>query len=160
MKSLQNKVYDILNNLNDNNYLIDKYHKNQFTQTNTTLEKLYGLPKIHKENCPLRPILSTVNCPTNFLSNVLLSDLKKGVKLPISHLSNSFELVNKIKDIVIPDDYILLSLDVSSLFKNIPCELVLNSLDKRSSSIQKNCFMIFFCKDNCLDYSLDVCIIF
>ena len=55
----------ILNNLNNNEFLSHRYHKNQLTLTNTTLAKGYGLPEIHKENAPLRPIISLVNSPTH-----------------------------------------------------------------------------------------------
>jgi len=39
-----------------------------------------------------------------------------------SHLNNSFDLVQKLKDIQINDDFILISLDVVSLFTNIPID--------------------------------------
>ena len=41
----------------------------------------------------------------------------------------------KINSVTIPDDYIFLSLDVTSLFTNIPLQLVLDSLDRRFDSI-------------------------
>ena len=42
---------------------------------NTNLARLYGLPKIHKENCPLRPVVPCIVCPTYFhlktMNNIL-----------------------------------------------------------------------------------------
>ncbi|KAG8239602.1 hypothetical protein J437_LFUL018654 [Ladona fulva] len=35
--------------------------------------RLYGLPKIHKEGAPLRPIVSAINSPTYNLAKVLSS---------------------------------------------------------------------------------------
>ena len=91
----------------------------QLTLTNATLAKAYGLPKIHKKEYPLRPIISSVNSPTHFLAQTLYHYIKQHKKKTISHVDNSFDLVNKIKNIIIPDEYIMLSLDVCCLFTNI-----------------------------------------
>jgi len=48
-----------------------------------------------------------------------------------NHLNNSFDLVQKLKDIQVDDDYILISLDVVSLFINIPIDLAIESVSKR-----------------------------
>lgn len=96
------------------------------------LAKAYGLPKVHKPNHPYRPIISLVNSPTHFLATILYNDLKKAISLPKSHINNSIEFRKKIENIIIPDDHVFLSLDVSSLFTNVPKELVIKSLDKRS----------------------------
>ena len=40
-------------------------------------------------------------------------------------------MVNQLKDIVFPDDHILVSFDVKSLFTNIPRDLVADSIKKR-----------------------------
>jgi len=55
-----------------------------------------------------------------------------------SHLNNSFDLVQKLKDIQ-DDDYILISLDVVSLFANIPIDLVIESVSKRWQFLDKQC---------------------
>ena len=43
------------------------------------------------------------------------------------------------QDIVVDDDHVLLSLDVTSLFTNVLCDLVLKSLDRRCQLIHNNC---------------------
>ena len=131
----------ILNNLNNNEFLSHRYHKNQLTLTNTTLAKGYGLPKIHKENAPLRPIISLVNSPTHLLAKIIYNELKESIKLPESHINNSFELKDKLKNFKLHDEHILLSLDVKSLFTNIPVELVCDSIDKRVPSIMNKCLI-------------------
>jgi len=55
-----------------------------------------------------------------------------------SHLNNSFDLVQKLKDIQVDDDYILISLDVS-LFTNIPIDLTIESVSKRWQLLDKQC---------------------
>ena len=39
------------------------------------------------------------------------------------------------EDLVVDNDHVLLSLDVSSLFTNVPCDLVLKSLERRCQLI-------------------------
>ena len=138
LSSLQKNVHQFLSFLNDNEFLQKKYHNNSLTQTNTVLPKAYGLPKIHKEGITLRPIIFSINSPVHFLAKILNSNLSSVLKKPDSHIDNSFQLLDMISNINIPPNYMLLSLDVTSLFTNVPCQLVINSLDKRYSQINNH----------------------
>ena len=138
-KKLQTNTSTSLKNLNNNNYLRTKFHNNSLSCTNTTLAKCYDLPKIHKKYVPVRPIISLINSPTQFLSKTIYNEIKSSIKLPSSHINNSLDLKIKINSVIIPDDYILLSLDVTSLFTNIPLQLVLDSLNKIFDSIHNKC---------------------
>ena len=113
------------------------------TLTHTSLPKAYSLPKIHKKDCPLRPIISTINSPIHFLSKILYNSLKNCIQKPKSHLDNSFQLKLELKNIIVPPNHILISLDVQSLFTNVSCELVLKSLDRRYSQINNKCTIPF-----------------
>ncbi|XP_076397942.1 uncharacterized protein LOC143266273 [Megachile rotundata] len=82
--------------------------------------RLYGLPKIHKPNVPLRPIISTIGSPTYKLSKYLTSVLKPLTGNTPSSITNSSHFISKIKDIrTLPHD-LLVSFDVQSLFTNVP----------------------------------------
>ena len=94
-KKLQCSTSNILNRLNDNDYLKYKVHNNQLTLTNTVLAKCYGLPKIHKEDTPLCPIISLINSLTHFLAKILYDELKDSIKVPKSHLNDSLDLKTK-----------------------------------------------------------------
>ena len=48
LKRLKDGIYSMLNYLNNNGFLHKNFHKNMLTQSDTTLAKCYGLPKIHK----------------------------------------------------------------------------------------------------------------
>ena len=106
---------------------VNKFHNNQLTLINTVLAKCYGLPKIHKQDIPLRPIISLINSPTHFLDKILYDELKDCIKVPKSHLNDSLDLKKKkkLEDLVLDDNHVLLSLGVSLLFTNVPCDLVL-----------------------------------
>ena len=89
---------------------------------------LYGLPKIHKPNVPLRPILSSYSTPNYKLAKFLVPLLE-----PYSHnrytVKNSQEFKEKI--IIQDSDLYMVSLDIESLFTNIPVEETINIiLDK------------------------------
>ena len=64
----------------------------------------------------MRPIISSINSPTRFLAKVINEELKNSVKLPKSHINNSFELKEKFQNIILDDDHVIFSLDVNSLF--------------------------------------------
>ena len=155
LRSLQKKVKIILQSLNNQKYLIHNYHNNQLTQSHTMLAKAYWLPTLHKPNHPYRPIISLINSPTHFLATIIYNDLKKAISLPKSHINNSLKFRKKIENISIPDNYILLSLDVSSLFTNVPKELVIKALDKRFSKINTNCFLPFVEIIKCTKFLFD-----
>ena len=84
---------------------------------------MYGLCKVHKDiidNCPpFRPILSTINTPTYKLAKFLVPILK-------SLTSNEFVVKDSFdfaEEIVEQDSrFFMGSLDVDSLFINIPLE--------------------------------------
>jgi len=56
-----------------------------------------------------------------------------------SHLNNSFYLVHKLKGIQVDNHYILISLDVLSLFINFPIDLAIDSVSKRWQLLDKQC---------------------
>lgn len=56
-----------------------------------------------------------------------------------STIKNSFDFIKKIKDTVIPENHVLVSFDVVSMFTNIKKEMVIEALDRRFSEISQNC---------------------
>ena len=120
LKNLQKRVYNILLDLNKRKCLYKDFHKNSLTQTNTVLARCYKLPKVHEPNWPLRPVISLIKSPTYFLSKILYHELKQAIPKPRYVIHNSFVLLSKLKNLTLPENYVLISLDVSSLFTNIP----------------------------------------
>jgi len=106
--------------------------------TDSILPKAYGLPKIHKENYPFRIIVSLINTAlyplASFLHKIIHTSLPPNHKL----VKNSFEMYSSLSGKPIQDTNILISLDVISLFINIPQDLAIVSVVKRWTSISKN----------------------
>lgn len=51
--------------------IIDEPKRKAMTRYNTQLGRIYALPKIHKANAPLRPVVSTIDSPSTILSNYM-----------------------------------------------------------------------------------------
>src|SRR5699024_10003933 len=79
-------------------------------------------PKIHKEECPLRPIVSTMGSPTYNLAKYLAKHLQTHVGHTDSFVKNSTHFVELISDVRLDPGDILVSFDVVSLFTNVPVE--------------------------------------
>ena len=89
--------------------------------------KLYGLPKLHKPNIPMRPIVSFCGSPTYQLSKYLTTVLQPLTDQFRYKLQSSTEnFIDSIKTAHIPDDHRLVSFDVKSLFTSIPLKLALD----------------------------------
>ena len=84
--------------------------------------KLYGLPKLHKPNIPMRPIVSSSGSLTYELSNYLTTMLKPLTDESRHKLLSTEDFINTIKTIQIPDNH---PFDVKSLFTSIALQLAL-----------------------------------
>ncbi|CAI2735413.1 unnamed protein product [Schistosoma spindalis] len=88
--------------------------------TGTITPRLYGLPKIHKSGLPLRPVLDMNNSAYHTIAKWLVQILKPLHKEIVKHsVKDSFEFVDNIKHLSVKNNF-MISLDVSSLFTNIP----------------------------------------
>lgn len=113
----------------DKEYIDIKVRK-KLTTYNAISPRLYGLPKIHKPNIPLRPIVSCINSPTYSLSKFLSEIIYNTIDQSKYNIRNSYEFKEFIIGQTLPQNYILISLDVVSLFTNIPLDLVMDNIDQ------------------------------
>ncbi|KAL9967396.1 hypothetical protein ACROYT_G025613 [Oculina patagonica] len=84
--------------------------------------RIYGLPKIHKADVPLRPIVSCVNTFTYDLSAYLANILSPLTGNSDFAVTNSAHFVSTISSETILDNEIMVSFDVESLFTNVPID--------------------------------------
>ncbi|CAB3991012.1 Cationic trypsin-3, partial [Paramuricea clavata] len=92
--------------------------------------KLYGLPKIHKENTPMRPIVSFCSSPTYELSKYLARILKPLTERSEHRLVNSADFITKIQAETISATHELVSFDVKFLFTSIPLKLAIECMEE------------------------------
>ena len=80
--------------------------------------RLYGLAKVHKKDTPVRPVLS--------MPGSAYYDIAKQVAFWLSFIpeckinSSTKDVCDSLKNTELDEDHELLSLDVSSLYTNVP----------------------------------------
>ena len=96
--------------------------KKKLTPSCETIPRFYGLPKIHKEGVPLRPIVNTIGSPTSELTKYVSKILRPLVGNTDSFIKDSHDFVKLIRNERMNQDDILVSFDVVSLFTKIPLD--------------------------------------
>lgn len=94
--------------------------------------KFYGVPKIHKNGCPLRPITSTVGSPGFHLSKILQTLIEHIFPPTNIHIRDTIQFIDFIKTTSVKDDDVLVSFDVISMFTTIPIEHVTQILMEKA----------------------------
>ena len=95
------------------------------------MARCYGLRKIHKENYPLRLVVSTINTPTSFSEENFNTILKNSLSKSNYTDKNSWEFRKIIVTKTIPDGHVMISLDVVAMFSKIPLDLVKKAVSNR-----------------------------
>ena len=96
--------------------------------------QMYGRPKVHKENVPLRPIVSMVNSPQHKLAK-WLAEMINLVRDAIGKytLKDSYQMCQLMNDLNIKNEH-LFTMDVNSLFTNVPLsetiDVICNTINK------------------------------
>ncbi|XP_058840422.1 uncharacterized protein LOC131695902 [Topomyia yanbarensis] len=133
-----NRVLKMLNSIIEQWWLdqhIDRATKHKLKMYNCTPPRIYGLPKIHKENCPLRPVISTIGSATYHMAQYLSGILNNLVGKTEYHVRNSFEFAKEISKIRVPEGCVMYSLDVVSLYTNIPVNKVYEYVEERWNEV-------------------------
>ena len=90
--------------------------------TGSQRPRMYGLPKIHKQNAPCRPILSMIGSAQHELAKFLSALLQPVLELySTTCISDSFSFSKMMQELTInSNDSFLCSFDICSLFTNVP----------------------------------------
>ena len=84
--------------------------------------KFYGLPKIHKPDTPLRPIVSSCGSVTYGVAKELAKILKPLVGKSPHHINSTQDFVEQAKHFKLETGECLSSYDVSALFTSVPID--------------------------------------
>ena len=98
---------------------------------------IYGLPKIHKENYPLRPIISAAGTYNYDLAKYLDELIKPLLANSKYILKDTFDFVNRVSKLKETSGF-MVSFDVESLFTNIPLEETINLVVNQAFDNGKN----------------------
>ena len=94
--------------------------------TNLLARRFYNQSEIHKPGVPTHPIVSYSGSPLYNLNKYIANILQTYVKDENNNAKNSTTFYNYIGNVPIEDDDIMVSLDVTFLYTNIPIIDLLN----------------------------------
>ena len=96
---------------------------------NPKTARFYLLPKIHKENVPGRPITNAIGCATSTIAEFVNFQLQPLVEKLKSYIKDTTDFLNKLSYIKkLPENAILVTMDVTSLYTNIPHKEGINAV--------------------------------
>ena len=110
----------IINTLNESsNYLPKNQNLYSLRIMSPQAPILHGLPKLHKIDHPIRPVVSYINDPAYKICKYL-NNLLHGIFTSKFSIKNSLELTQALQHLNIQNSYKLVSFDVKNLFPSIP----------------------------------------
>ena len=111
----EDAVQTLINELKSND-IISEHLSKELNPIGSRPGIMYGLPKVHKPNFPLTPMISAIGTHSYKLAKFFVPLLS-----PFS--TNTFTFVKELRELKInTNDVIMASFDVKSLFTNIPLD--------------------------------------
>ena len=139
------RIKEILADLKRSNHITHKQHTYLSPPDTCRERRLYLLPKIHKSMDkwtvanripPGRPIVSDCNSEGYKVSELIDYYLKPLATDYPSYLKDTQDFLSKIRNLTLPEDCLLVTLDVDSLYTNIDNEAGLSAVRSKMSSAQ------------------------
>ena len=113
------KVNRTINEIKSSHLLNEKI-ANDLLSSEAKTPQFKMLPKVYKEGNPGRPVVSSIDCHTTKISKYIDNQLQPHVKELKSFVKDSTDFIRKINSMEkIPDNSILVTMDVRSLYTNI-----------------------------------------
>ena len=110
---------------------IDNNTYKRLYPTGAVPPKYYGLPKVHKQGIPLRPIISSRGSVSYETAKELAKILMPLIGKSPYHVHNNKDFLESIKNIKIEDDECIMSYDVTALFTSIPIDNTISIIRKQ-----------------------------
>ena len=107
--------------------LVDEKFYYRLLPTGSQPGRLYGMAKIHKTNCPMRPVLSAINTPEYQLAKWLESQIKPLLDSRYSVTSSS-AFIDELRQLQPSSTDQCVSFDIKSLFTNVPLREVIDDI--------------------------------
>ena len=123
--AIKNKIINILKRVKSQTGLSNQTYKAMYP-TGYIPPKFYSLPKIHKPDTPLRPIVSSCASVTYAVVKELAKILQPLVGKSPHHINSTQDFVEQVRHITLEPGECLSSYDVSALFTSVPTDPALN----------------------------------
>lgn len=124
------------------------------------IAQLYGLIKIHKENKPVRPIVSACAAPGFKLAKLFTSILSSVFCEMGFHVKDSMDFVERVKQVKLAPHDILISFDVVSMFTNLPIDHLISIIETRKNTFTSRFNINFDTLKAILIFILKECAVF
>lgn len=130
-------VERIINSLHQKKFINSKQRSYLLGSSEPRGRLFYMLPKIHKDPAkwsvpfqvpPGRPIVSDCESETYYTAEYLEHFLTPLSTKHPSYIKDTYDFVNKVRQIEIPDEAFLFSIDIDSLYTNIDIQEGINSI--------------------------------
>ena len=139
VKDTSLRVLILVNELYQQNYIDDMTTKWLCLTPNPPgVPVFYTLTKVHKPTPVGRPIISGCDGPTERLSSFVDRLLQPIGQKQKSYLKDTADFINLIETTRVPKNAILVSMDVTSLYTNIPQEEGVETVCKTCDSFYKD----------------------
>ena len=119
--TIKNKLINILKRVKSQTGLNNQMYRTMYP-TGCVPPKFYGLPKIHKLDTPLRPIVSSCGSVTYGVAKELAKIVKPLVGKSLYHINSTQDFVEQVRHITLTPGECLSSYDVSALFTSVPID--------------------------------------
>ena len=140
---LKNRLITLLKKIKTEGGLSEATYKRLYP-TGAGSPKFYGLPKVHKQGTPLRPIVSSIGAATYNTAKELSRILKPLVGRSRHHIQNNQDFLEDLKSIQLQPDEVMMSFDVKALFTSVPIEpalVIIEKLLKEDQNLQSRTTM-------------------
>ena len=130
------RLIKLLKNIKAEGVITEEKYKKMYP-TGAGAPKFYGLPKIHKQDTPLRPIVSSTGTVSYNTAKELARILKPLVGMSTHHLQNTKDFIQQLKEVKLQQDETIISYDVKALFTSVPIQPVLNIIKNKLENDQQ-----------------------
>ncbi|CAF4174541.1 unnamed protein product, partial [Adineta steineri] len=120
----ETKLTKLLRQIKEEGYLTEQEYR-YVKPVGSIPARLYGLPKVHKANVPLRPIVSCIQS-YNYRLGKFLAEIIKPIRNSPYSLKNTDGFIKFLKENSSLSIHKMISFDVESLFTNIPVKRTIN----------------------------------
>ena len=124
------KINVRIDKLRDDGYISDSTLQYLLINSDARAGRFYLLPKIHKTNCPGRPVISGCNTPTEKISAFVDHQLKPLVPQIFSYVKDTNDFLKKLKDMDRFAEGAILVTIVVGLYPQIPYNEGLEAIRK------------------------------
>ena len=129
VETTANNVQQVIKSMLQEGYIDDMTAKwLSLTPNPPRIPVFYTLTKIHKPTPVGRPIISGCDGPTERISSFVDHLLQTIAQIQPWYLKDTTDLINFIEKTRLPPNTTLVSMDVASLYTNIPQEVGINTV--------------------------------